>query len=211
MSKPTSDCFRGLTEMVLSARSGHCTFVKLSPLTEEHKLVEVTRDMAKESARRLITLYEKALTVLGEAESVFREIQDESERNILWRNYGKLVTLLPVDFRAPLVREYPELDASQPDEEENIRALSEEEQKAIRLLTSTQLAQTDRVLLENCAQGWRKVARVVGTTMIDIGHDFQGIPDACYGQRVAVLVSEGRIESQGNLDFMRFSEVRLPS
>jgi len=36
-----------------------------------------------------------------------------------------------------------------------------------------------------------------------------GIPDIYYANRVRALVEAGRLESQGNLDYMRFSEVRL--
>ena len=35
------------------------------------------------------------------------------------------------------------------------------------------------------------------------------VPDGYYAQRVALLVDSGKLESQGNLEYMRFSEVRL--
>jgi len=41
----------------------------------------------------------------------------------------------------------------------------------------------------------------------------QRYPDfscAFYAQRVQILADQGRLESQGDLDYMRFSEVRLP-
>ena len=66
--------------------------------------------MDKELANRLFTIYEQALTVLGEAESVYREVQDDEERQVLWRSHAKLITSLLIDFRAPLVREFPEFD-----------------------------------------------------------------------------------------------------
>ena len=168
--------------------------------------------MDKELANRLFTIYEQALTVLGEAESVYREVQDDEERQVLWRNHAKLIASLLIDFRAPLVREFPEFDTQKPeDEEEDTDELSPEEQEAVNQLGPAQIAQIDHALLENCAQNWRKVARVVGTTMMEIRSEFRGIPDIYYGQRIALLVSEGRLESQGNLAYMRFSEVRLPA
>ena len=52
---------------------------------------------------------------------------------------------------------------------------------------------------------------VVGTTMMSDGpYRFESIPDVFYSQRVKALVENGLLESQGNLDFMRYSEVRLP-
>jgi hypothetical protein len=37
-----------------------------------------------------------------------------------------------------------------------------------------------------------------------------GIPYTFYALRTKTLVAQGRLESQGNLEFIRFSEVRLP-
>ena len=37
-----------------------------------------------------------------------------------------------------------------------------------------------------------------------------GIPDVFYAQRVRKLVEDGHLEAQGNLAYMRYSEVRLP-
>jgi hypothetical protein len=39
---------------------------------------------------------------------------------------------------------------------------------------------------------------------------FENVPDVFYSQRAKALVENGLLESQGNLDFMRYSEVRLP-
>jgi len=36
------------------------------------------------------------------------------------------------------------------------------------------------------------------------------VPDIFYAERVRNLVAEGKLESQGNLLYMGFSEVRLP-
>ena len=40
---------------------------------------------------------------------------------------------------------------------------------------------------------------------------FPNIPDIYYAQRVRRLVAVGELESQGNLEYMRYSEVRLPA
>jgi hypothetical protein len=37
-----------------------------------------------------------------------------------------------------------------------------------------------------------------------------GIPDVFYSKRVAILVQEGKLLSQGDLNCMRYSEVKLP-
>ena len=43
--------------------------------------------------------------------------------------------------------------------------------------------------------------------VFDFYHD---VPDVFYSQRARALVKAGKLESQGNLFFIRFSEVRLP-
>ena len=47
--------------------------------------------------------------------------------------------------------------------------------------------------------------------MMEMQNRISGIPDIFYSQRVRHLVEEGKLESQGNLGYMRYSEVRLPS
>ncbi len=76
-------------------------------------------------------------------------------------------------------------------------------------LTSSQLANIDKLLLSNCWSQWRKVALVVGTSMMADEHRIEGVPDVFYAQRVAGLVEKGALLSQGDLKRMRFSEVKL--
>ena len=58
---------------------------------------------------------------------------------------------------------------------------------------------------------WRKVARIVGMTIGDLSERLPNVPDVYYAQRVRRLVAVGELESQGNLAYMRYSEVRLPA
>jgi hypothetical protein len=87
--------------------------------------------------------------------------------------------------------------------------LSEEDQKLASGLTPADLELIDATLLSECASSWRKVARVIGTAMRSLQHQFPDIPDGYYAQRVVLLVNSGSLESQGNVDHMRFSEIRL--
>jgi len=89
--------------------------------------------------------------------------------------------------------------------------LTEEDEELVSLLGAPDLEVIDTALLAECASSWRKVARVVGTTMRKLQEDFPNLSDSYYALRVAELVASGCLESQGNLDYMRFSEVRLPS
>ena len=82
--------------------------------------------------------------------------------------------------------------------------------KLVEQLTDEEIQAIDSALLANCCERWRKVARVVGTTMTELPSRVEGIPDIYYSQRVRKLVEAGQLESQGNLSYMRYSEVRRP-
>lgn len=96
------------------------------------------------------------------------------------------------------------------DEFEPDGPLTPEQEVVVAKLSPEDLAKIDEGLLSNCCENWRKVAMVVGTTMMSDGpYRFEDVPDVFYSQRVRALVESGLLESQGNLDFMRYSEVRL--
>ena len=86
-------------------------------------------------------------------------------------------------------------------------------EQAIRVsrLKQGDLWEIDRVLLAKSARSWRKVARIVDMTIDELSERLPNIPDIYYAQRVRHLVSVGKLESQGNLPYMRYSEVRLPA
>lgn len=88
--------------------------------------------------------------------------------------------------------------------------LSDEQQARVDKFSDEELRTIDEALLSNCSHQYRKVARVVGTTMMERDESHKGIPDIFYSQRVTKLIESGRLEHQGRLGYMRFCEVRLP-
>jgi hypothetical protein len=56
----------------------------------------------------------------------------------------------------------------------------------------------------------RKVAMIVALTMSKSSAGLPELPDVFYAQRVKELVARGRLVAEGNLDRMRYGEVRLP-
>jgi len=80
---------------------------------------------------------------------------------------------------------------------------------AIAELTEADINRIDQSILDSCSPQWRKVAYVVSLAMDAYPDLYQGIPDVFYSQRVGWLVSTGKLEAQGNLRRMRFSEIRL--
>jgi len=91
------------------------------------------------------------------------------------------------------------------------RDLTDEEKAIAANLSEKNLDVIDQQLLSNAKPTWRKVAMLVGLAMGDLPDRVVGIPDVFYAQRVRTLVERGLLEAQGNLQYMRFSEVRLPS
>jgi hypothetical protein len=88
--------------------------------------------------------------------------------------------------------------------------LTPEQNEIVAQLSLAAIEEIDQALLRNVSHQWCKVAMVVAKTMMALPNRVAGIPDVYYSGRVRQLVSQGQLESQGNLQRMRFSEVRLP-
>lgn len=89
--------------------------------------------------------------------------------------------------------------------------LTEEQYKErIDALTANDLRSIDDALMAGASTQFRKVARVVGIAMAATQDSIKRIPDYFFASRVRKLVKEGRLLSQGNLEHLRFSEVKLP-
>ena len=88
--------------------------------------------------------------------------------------------------------------------------LTAEQEARIAQLTETDLNEIDDCILSNATTQWRKVAMVVALAMNDLSDLVSDRPDSFYARRIRNLVAQGRLDSQGNLEFMRFTEVRLP-
>ncbi len=90
------------------------------------------------------------------------------------------------------------------------RPLNAEEIALVSQLTDAQVAEIDGAIISHATNNWRKVAMIVALTMTKLPSRINGIPDLYYAQRVRKLVEAGKLESDGNLAYMCFSEVRLP-
>ena len=89
-------------------------------------------------------------------------------------------------------------------------SLTPEQRTKVAQLTEAEIRVIDEALISNVHQPWRKIAMVVALTMSHFQNRFSGIPDLFYAERLRKLVQDGRLESQGDLAYMRFSEIRLP-
>ena len=88
--------------------------------------------------------------------------------------------------------------------------LTPQEQAAADALTVDLLRRIDAALLSHARKTNRKVAMLVGLTMTDPSLRVPGLPDVFYAQRIRTLVDKGLLVAEGNLGYMRYSEVRLP-
>jgi hypothetical protein len=88
-------------------------------------------------------------------------------------------------------------------------SLTDEHRALIALLSEGDLSSIDAALLSRCDHHFRKVAYIVGSAMSQAPCRVSGLPDIFYAQRVRHLVSQGSLESAGNLAYMRYSEVRV--
>jgi hypothetical protein len=88
--------------------------------------------------------------------------------------------------------------------------LDVEQSMRVSKLTQEDLWDIDREILTQSARSWRKVARVVGQAIEKLSSRIQDVPDIYYALRVRHLVEIGKLESQGDVRYMRYSEVRLP-
>jgi hypothetical protein len=91
------------------------------------------------------------------------------------------------------------------------RDLTEEEKKLVAKLSENEIQEIDQALFSFADNKYnRKVSRIVGSVMSSLPNRVNGIPDVFYSQRVARLVQQGLLVAEGNLRYMRYSEVRLP-
>ena len=90
------------------------------------------------------------------------------------------------------------------------RPLSPEQARVAASLSAEFVAAIDAELLSHARPRSRKVAMLVGMAMGNPDVRVPGLPDLFYAQRVRELVAKGHLVAEGNLDFMCYSEVRLP-
>ena len=76
-------------------------------------------------------------------------------------------------------------------------------------LVSAPISYFDGQLLSYATDTWKKAARIVGEVMIH-QLDVMQISDFVLAPRLQALAASGKLESQGDLSRIGYSEVRLP-
>jgi hypothetical protein len=89
--------------------------------------------------------------------------------------------------------------------------LDEGEQELVKALSARDVEAIDAAILAAARDKWLKVAFIVGPLWTKLNpRDDHRIPLGFLVRRVASLVEVGRLQSQGDVRQIRFSEVRLP-
>jgi hypothetical protein len=88
--------------------------------------------------------------------------------------------------------------------------LSRKEAAAFAKLSENDINAIDEGILSCILARWQKVAAVVWCAEEKLRRSYPQFSYVLYAKRIRLLVKRGRLESQGNLRYMRFSEVRLP-
>jgi hypothetical protein len=88
--------------------------------------------------------------------------------------------------------------------------LSRKEASAFAKLSEQNKAAIDTGVLSCVLPRWQKVAMVVSLAEKKLAAQFPEFSYVLYAKRIRLLAKQGRLDSQGNLRYMRFSEVRLP-
>ena len=86
--------------------------------------------------------------------------------------------------------------------------MTPEEAAVAASLSAAMVERIDARLVSYAQQRPRKVAMVIGLTMGDMDVSVPGLPDVYYAQRIKALVAKALLVAEGNLDYMRYSEIR---
>ena len=154
---------------------------------------------------RLHSLLANAINTLGEAGQLLTNLEIESKAKPL-----KLITdaIGTTFYLSTLIPDDP-LGVDDPRDLLPDPELTPEERTRCEELSPVKVKAIDDALLANCTTKWQKAARVIADAMI--ATDFEGVPDFFYFERLRKLIDDGSLEYQGDLNRMRFSEVRLRS
>jgi len=113
------------------------------------------------------------------------------------------------EFQKSIFKRRPQLRPPPPKDYIPDREMTEKEKKYICSLSSDKLKKIDNAILFYAKDNYLKVARIVGDILMDKDIHSQKIPDVFYADRIRRLVKKGLLNSQGNLHYMRYSEVKL--
>ncbi len=120
---------------------------------------------------------------------------------------GRAIGLI-TEFQKQTFPKKIKLKSSSPTDLTSTPILIEGQKEKVAKLSKDEVNKIDKLLLKNITSQWQKVAKIVGIAMFSSPLKTKEIPDIYYAQRIEEMAKKGIIESRGNLQSMRHSEVR---
>ena len=162
---------------------------------------------SNKSLKKLVT---EALGKLDSALSEAFELSQEVDKELY--NINKLFESIVLlrEFLDPIFEKHPELKPDPPWQNESEPSLTHEEAEIVSQLNQEVLNKIDNELLSYVNESFQKVSKIVASFMASPNVHSSEIPLLLYVQRIEEMSKKGLLESQGNLKFMRYSEVRVP-
>jgi len=87
--------------------------------------------------------------------------------------------------------------------------MTPEEIALVASLEPATIARIDAALMSHALPYDRKVAMIVAKAMGDVAAIAPNVPDLFFAERIKALVASGQLVARGDLNYMRFSEVKL--
>ena len=92
--------------------------------------------------------------------------------------------------------------------ESEVAPMTLEQRARVRQFSEAEILAIDDILYSETSSRWQKVAMVVAGAMISLDGKIENIPNAYYLERIQLFIDSGKLESQGNIWRMRFSEIK---
>ena len=162
----------------------------------------------RDVAAAILDIYERAFAILCEADVVLSKVTPTPWLDEVSDAHDDIAMFVMSGMRDHIFERFPELDTDRPDGPPD-SLLSAEDEAVVSGLTAEQVERIDATLLSDCESRGRKVARIIATALGLMRDELPQVPTGFYSRRVQALVAAGKLDSRGNLDHMRFSEVRL--
>ena len=164
--------------------------------------------MERKTAEVIFAACERALASLTELETAIAKISDDTEQQELMYALSGAIVELHSGVRAPVVRQYRDLQKIDPEDAAPYEPTDEEIEQMRSASGEIEMA-VDTMILRECTSQWQKVAKIVGDLIPEFEQVCAELPIAYIQARMGELENSGKIELVGNVWSMRYSETRL--
>ncbi len=152
-------------------------------ITEAIEKIELVLEKISNSPKEIRKLY--PIGTIGRASGLLSEFQE----SIFQRN---------PEFKPPISK----------DNTQNTK-MTNEQKEFINHISKEKLQEIDNTILSLVKDDYVKVARVIADIYSNRDMHIDGVNDILYLERIKLMVKKGLLEAQGDLNSIRFSEIKL--